>query len=107
MERIKSAPAISLSLAAAIPAAFARAIVSWLRPVNEVSTFRPLSASLLPTAAPMAPGAITATTGVMCPLIFVIPGERGEEPGNHNPGVREYGFRACRFAAPRNDEATL
>jgi len=37
-------------------------------------------------------------------IAFVIPGERLEaaRPGIHTPGVG-YGFRARRFAAPRND----
>ena len=29
--------------------------------------------------------------------------ERSEEPGIHNPGDCGYGFRARRYAAPRND----
>jgi tripartite-type tricarboxylate transporter receptor subunit TctC len=33
--------------------------------------------------------------------------ERSEEPGIHNPGVCGYGFRARRFAAPRNDALWL
>src|SRR5580693_3886661 len=65
MDRIKSLAAISSSPAAAIPAAFARVAVSVLRPVSEVSTLTPLSTSLFPTAAPIMPGAITATTGVI------------------------------------------
>jgi hypothetical protein len=28
----------------------------------------------------------------------------GREPGIHSPGAAEYGFRARRFAASRNDE---
>ena len=62
---MKSDAAISSSEAAAMPAALARATVSALRPSSEVSTLSPLSVSLRPTAAPMAPGAITATTEVM------------------------------------------
>src|SRR5215469_18364152 len=62
---MKSARAMSSSLAEDMPAALARARVSSLRPSSEVRTVIPLSSSLLPTAAPMAPGAITATTGVM------------------------------------------
>ncbi len=33
--------------------------------------------------------------------------ERSEEPGIHTPGVCGYGFRARRFAAPRNDALWL
>ena len=29
---------------------------------------------------------------------------KGREPGIHNPSAAEYGFRARRFAASRNDE---
>jgi hypothetical protein len=65
MDRTKSAAAISASLAADIPAAAARAAVASLRPASEVSTVTPRSASLCPTAAPIAPAAITATTGAM------------------------------------------
>jgi len=38
---MKSAATISSSLAASIPAALARAVVSALRPLSEVSTLRP------------------------------------------------------------------
>src|SRR5579863_8913794 len=62
---MKSDAAISSSPAAAIPAAFARVAVSALRPLSEVSTLTPLSTSRFPTAAPIMPGAITATTGVI------------------------------------------
>jgi hypothetical protein len=62
---------MSSSLAAVIPAALARARVSSLRPASEVNTVSPFSTSLLPTAAPMAPGAITATTGDMITSIIV------------------------------------
>src|SRR5215470_13491251 len=48
-----------------MPAARARATLSWLRPSSEVMTCRPFSVSRLPTAAPMLPGAISATTGFM------------------------------------------
>jgi len=33
--------------------------------------------------------------------------ERSEEPGIHTPQRRGYGFRARRFAAPRNDEGLV
>ena len=65
IDRMKSLAAISSSLADAIPAALARAVVSALRPSSEVSTLRPCSTSRLPTAAPIMPGAMTATTGFM------------------------------------------
>src|SRR5580658_9976778 len=65
IDRMKSVAAISSSVAVIMPAALARAAVSLLRPLSEVSTFTPLSTSLFPTAAPIMPGAITATTGVM------------------------------------------
>src|SRR5580698_2413505 len=67
---IKSLAAISSSPAAAMPAAFARVVVSALRPVSEVSTLTPLSTSLFPTAAPIMPGAITATTGVIWSSLY-------------------------------------
>ncbi len=36
---------------------------------------------------------------------IVIPGRAARrEPGIHNPGAAEYGFRARRFAASRNDK---
>src|SRR5262245_36850066 len=62
---MKSLAAISSSEACVMPAALARSSVSALRPASEVSTLMPLSVSLLPTPAPIMPGAITATTGVM------------------------------------------
>src|SRR5712691_10564170 len=65
IERMKSLAAISSSEAGVMPAAPARLRVSGLRPVSEVSTLTPLSVSLRPTPAPIMPGAITATTGVM------------------------------------------
>ena len=48
-----------------MPALRARAALASLRPASEVVTSRPLSTSSAPTALPMAPGAITATTGFM------------------------------------------
>ena len=65
IDRMKSEAAISSSLAADRPAAFARATVSALRPVSEVRTLRPWATRRPPTAAPIMPGAITATTGFM------------------------------------------
>jgi hypothetical protein len=41
MDKMKSVAAISSSLAATIPAAWARSRVSALRPCSEVSTLRP------------------------------------------------------------------
>ena len=64
IDRMKSAPAIS-SLAEVMPAAFARATVAALRPASEVSTAAPRSVSRFPTPAPIAPGAMMATTGGM------------------------------------------
>src|SRR5439155_23644703 len=58
--------------AACMPALLARATVSALRPLSEVSTFRPLSTSRFPTAAPIMPGAMTATTGVMTEILCLI-----------------------------------
>src|SRR5882757_8201056 len=73
IERMKSLAAISSSVAGVMPAALARSTVSALRPASEVSTLTPLSVSRRPTPAPIMPGAITATTGVIlfsgsCPL---------------------------------------
>src|SRR5262249_34747954 len=65
MDKMKSVAAISSSLAATIPAALARSRVSALRPCSEVSTLRPRSVSRFPTAAPIMPGAMTATRGFM------------------------------------------
>src|SRR5262245_43718826 len=62
---MKSLAAISSSVAGVMPAALARLTVSALRPVSEVRTLTPLSVSLRPTPAPIMPGAITATTGVI------------------------------------------
>ena len=62
---MNSLAAISSSVAGVMPAALARLRVSGLRPVSEVRTLTPLSVSLRPTAAPIMPGAITATTGVI------------------------------------------
>src|SRR5262249_8647105 len=66
IERMKSVAAISSSLAAVRPYFLARATVSALRPVSEVSTLRPFSTSRPATAAPIMPGAMTATTGFRC-----------------------------------------
>src|SRR3954454_19755167 len=63
MERMKSAAAISLSLAASMPAAAARCAVSALRPASDVRTRMPCSVRRFPTPAPMLPGATIATTG--------------------------------------------
>ena len=65
IDRMKSEAAISSSLAADRPAVFARATVSALRPVSDVNTLRPWAARRPPTAAPIMPGATTATTGFM------------------------------------------
>src|ERR1700687_5172742 len=62
---MKSGRAISFSLAAGSRAAPARATVAALRSCREVSTLSPCSTRRLPTGAPMAPGAITATTGLI------------------------------------------
>src|SRR5205085_11680292 len=41
-------------------------------------------------------------------LFFVIPGRpRRDEPGTHIPEACVHGFRARRWAAPRNDELTV
>src|SRR4029077_5483118 len=55
---------------------------------SDVSTFSPLSTSLLPTAAPIMPGAITVTTGVMDSSQLSFRGAAtSREPGIHNPGA--------------------
>src|SRR5580692_9695781 len=87
---MKSLAAISSSPAAAMPAAFARVAVSALRPLSEVSTLRPLSTSLFPTAAPIMPGAITATTGVITSSLhetrLIIPACVRQEPDFRGAG---------------------
>src|SRR5262245_64226645 len=62
---MKSVATISPSLAPTMPAALARAAVSALRPVSEVKTLMPFLTRRWPTAAPIMPGAMTATTGFM------------------------------------------
>src|SRR5262245_39123215 len=62
---MKSAAAISPSLAPTMPASLARAAVSALRPVSAVKTLMPFLTRRWPTAAPIMPGAMTATTGFM------------------------------------------
>jgi len=57
IDRMISAAATSISLAAIIPAAAARCAVASLRPVKEVSTRAPCSTRRRATALPMAPGA--------------------------------------------------
>ncbi len=63
IDRMKSLRAISSSLASVKPYFLARARVSAPRPIREVSTLSPFSTRRPPTAAPIMPGAITATTG--------------------------------------------
>src|SRR5580700_9857117 len=70
IDRMKSVAAISSSVAVVIPAALARDPVSLLRPLSEVRTLTPLSTSLFPTAAPIMPGAMTATTGIMLASLY-------------------------------------
>src|SRR5712691_1713626 len=73
IERMKSLAAISSSLAAVSPCFLARATVSALRPASEVSTLRPFSTRRPATAAPIMPGAMTATTGFIgCSPIVVL-----------------------------------
>src|SRR5215472_2619536 len=112
IDKMKSARAMSSSLAAVMPAALARVRVSSLRPSSEVRTVTPCSTSLLPTAPPMAPGAITATTGVIRDLAKQFRratlSDRGRK-WKQVYGLLEIGWRADTehhlFATYRGDQA--
>src|SRR5262245_6009344 len=60
-----SALTASASSTAAMPASRARAALLSLRPPSTVVTVQPRSTSRFPTALPIIPGAMTATTGLM------------------------------------------
>src|SRR6202035_2806691 len=94
-----------------MPAALARVAVSELRPSSDVSTLSPLSASLRPTAAPIAPGATTATTGLMNSSIpaqdeddssLRIASASPVRERRSKPSVRTpYGGEKCEYSPPR------
>src|ERR1043166_1827175 len=76
-----------------MPAARARLTLSSLRPSSEVMTCRPFSVSRLPTAAPMLPGAINATTGFIDELLFLTTRRANGEWRIANRGERSLGGR--------------
>jgi len=71
--------------------------VASLRPVSEVRTRTPQPVNRLPTAAPMAPGAMMATVGLTRATITSFARDAKRRVGNRYSGC--YGFRVLALGA--------